>query len=284
MTKRVIVALSFILFACNSDTEIIPIADSTEEKNGDSNMNRSRFPMPRFMDENLPPGTPPAVRKSWSVTGELTCLNTDIQRSMQVDFVEPGSYTVQFNKQPIDPQPNPLIPVPIESEATIQWKVAGNIQQRIISLNDGVSISGNADGVIVTMRDTSQDASLVGVRYQVTATVNKGVRPYGNNPPVLYRPNGVFSVLGGAILTRPVPQNAGITSVQVLIGSNSGGVFPPIPDNNVQVIQQAGVNLMKIYDPRYFDWVTLAPGATDVVISNHGAGDIFVAVAWGVDG
>jgi hypothetical protein len=220
-------------------------------------------------------------KEGWSASGTMICLDANRTVSLQQVFKVAGIYTVQFNIFTIDPQPDPLIPVPILAEALIEWSVSGNPIKRRVSVANGVSISGLGEGVRVTVKDVSGSATLIGVRYGIAITVAKGVRASFLRPPTLDRET-ISSVPAGGTALFAIPLDAGANSVEVLVGSS--GAFPIIADQAIQVIQQAGATLFKVYDPRQENFVPLAAGATDILLTNHTAADIFASVTFGIDG
>lgn len=170
----------------------------------------------------------PTVQKAWSAIGDMQTENPNKQVSLQAHFDEPGIYTVQFSFRFLDEsQAGITNEGPPRVYADIEWSVAGNTIYRRISVHDGASISGNAEGVKVRVYDESVvalDAWIVD--YQVGITVAPGVRA-GDQPPTLEIYNATYGSwgtiaaddgAGGAIgnwIDVPVPQNAGVKSVMV---------------------------------------------------------------------
>ncbi len=228
------------------------------------------------------------VKGSWSVGGELTTGNVDRVVSMQAEF-PPGDYTIQFDlEQPLGTSTN----ANVRAVALITWSVRGNQVTRRVNVGNGVSVSGNAEGVRVVMTDTT-DLSFgggLGLPYQVTATMTKGTRPSVQQPPILLpfpgASGGAVPLAPAATITIPIPIDSGAISILVTVSVDD--IPPsPLPEQGVQVAQIGGgaALIMSSYDPRAFGWCPLQAGTTAVIITNTTAAqNIRVNVYFGIDG
>lgn len=217
---------------------------------------------------------PQAKSGGWSASGMIRRLNRDDAKSLQVVFPTSGEYTIQFA---LETKAN----ASVKCEATIQWSVEGNYVTRKVSVVNGLSITGVAQGTKVTVRD----ASVGGVDtqdYLVSFQVAPGARASNGQPPT-YEPAGLASSFAPGTFDVDIPADAGVTSVFVTAKSFSD---TPIPEEQVyvQMVDGAG-NSLKVYDPRNYGWVPLAPGTTKLVYVNATAADTiqFFGV-FGVDG
>jgi len=228
-------------------------------------------------------------RYGWSAAGQLGFLNPNLEVSLQAQFEEPGTYTVTFN---VDyPRTGP--DEPVAAEAVIEWSVAGNTVQRIVSISDGASVTGTAEAVRVTLRDTSPigDNTNLGydTRYNVSIQVARGTRGSFTNPPILTRlfnSGGVtyLDAVAGANGTRtyPVPENAGVTAFKVLFANVT---YTPITDNDITVEQlDPSNNVLSQCDPRNNEWTPLVPGAISVVFRNNSGAGVYPSMIWAIDG
>jgi hypothetical protein len=232
------------------------------------------------------PHNAPTAKKGWSVAGELTTGLAAPTVSLQANF-EPGDYTIQFNL--IMPNTGGAA-INVRAVALVTWSVEGNQVTRRVNVGNGVSISGNAEGVRVVISDSSDltFVPLSRIPYVVAATITKGTRPSVEQPPKLYpRPGGraTYDTLApAATIVYLIPADAGVISVFVSVAADPAGVNAPIPEQGVQVTQLGGTALA-VYDPRASQFVPLAPGATQIAVTNMTAGQtIVVNCVFGIDG
>lgn len=236
-------------------------------------------------------GQPPPSKKGWSQFGQVQAgdTNNTSQVGCQATFDEAGAYTLSFS---IVPPIVAGIVQNVRADALISWSVAGNTVNRRITIGNGASISGVAEAVSVKIIDTSDPAFFGGsaLMYTVGVTIAPGTRAAYNQPPTLLPSPSVvgngaqIQVFTGAVSLLTVPQNAGIISVHVSVGSSLHEI---IPDNSISVVQIAtGAVLRKTYDPRATDWEPVDAGIIQLSLQNNmaGAGSVFFSVAFGVDG
>lgn len=223
-----------------------------------------------------------------SASGELT-PGVDTQKvKMQVApyFVnevgerDAGNYTVQLNFA--DPNELAFSGDYIQARAEIVWSVAGNSVRRVVDCTDGMSITGTAEGVIVTIFDDSNITFSSVVPYSVGVQVAKGSRPSIQQPPV-------YS-LGQIILLNPdssteilIPQNIGAVSMAVAF--NPSTIDTPIPENSLRVQQKSGTTIRKTYDPRQEFWVPLIGGVDRIgLVTGPTAPAMEFQITLGIDG
>jgi len=225
----------------------------------------------------------------WSATKTLTIGNFTKTGSMQVEFPEADTYTIQFGlgNPPVDASGNP-----VQTEALILWSVEGNFTSRRVSVANGVSISGVGQAVRVVVLDRTvqygSNAAPVAADYDVSILVSKGTRPAVEEPATLvaYPPAGstlaLFVTAGATSVPVPIPQDAGAISVYITAISGTATLIPPEVIDANQVI---GTLITKSYDPREFDdWVPLSPGAQQIVLDNTGSDTVYWSVTFGIDG
>lgn len=234
--------------------------------------------------ENGAPGGE-SIDDGWSSSGTLTAGDTDSAVQLQANFDTPGAYTVQFSVSEYDPATD--FPLPI---AEVIWSVEGNYVRRVISVSNGISISGVGQGVKVVVRDGAFPTAPAN-DYVVGIQVAPGTRPAEQQPPsfaplcagtdAVLRP-GVLLVAAGAIITVPIPQNIGAISLYTTAGSTTPVI---LTEADIQIHQgyTGGVGV-KSYDPRIAQWVPLAPMATELVFYNLSAVTVLFSLTFGIDG
>lgn len=235
----------------------------------------------------------------WATTGELV-TGAGVEGSkkpihLQANLEHPQSLTVQFSVlvSPSTTQSNP------NTRATIVSTVNGNSVQRIISVYDGMSITLRGQSIDVNVRDFTVASVSTGRQYTVGCLATLGVRASWKQPPILTpltfgtAPTGPFATPIVAAIPVPVassrflqiPQDAGINSVNVTV-SNTAGVI--IPDDNVWVAMEnsPGFAIQRIYDPRDYDWVPIAPNSDIIELRNIGTNgeQALFTVTFGIDG
>ena len=220
----------------------------------------------------------------WSKFGILRSGFSTDEVSMQAVFDEPGNYTVQFGLERTNPNPTTLFLV--KAQALVTWSVAGNFVTRRISVGNGISITGQAEGVKVVIKDASDPAAVgTSENYRVSMQVTRGTRGTIQQPPVLdISTTGVTGILAGTTAIFTIPQDAGVVNVNVAVATVAGA---PLADNIVTVNHTGnapGVTLIKSYDPRDIDWAPVLPGTDTIRITNFGLVTVNVKVTFGIDG
>jgi hypothetical protein len=198
-----------------------------------------------------------------------------------------GVWTVQFA---VSSSSDDLVP---NAVAKVQWNVDGNPIVRMMSLLDGVSITGVSDSVSVDVFDetTYLYETPNGFDYTVSALIAPGPRAGANNPPTYFPPNpdvnsypGRFSLPFGTTESIPIPKDAGLTSVNVTVSVYGDPEILTEADVAVRFRSFAGV-LLKQWDPRFVDWVPIPPAShTLELVNNHASAMLIFGVSLGVDG
>jgi len=226
--------------------------------------------------------------KGWSKSGTLVTFDSTNKISAQAVFDAPWSYTVQFSIVPRAFTGDPPI---IECEADIEWSVAGNTVTRRITVVNGASISGVGEAVRVVCSDHTETGP-VDLPYDVFISIAPGTRSGNAEMPAILVPRILLSPVSlapGASFDYPIPENVGAYSVMVTVCTTKVGVAaaPPIPDCATQVQHRPVGAPLKQYDPRGYDWVPIAPGASFIrVLNTNAAGeaDQLFNVTFGIDG
>lgn len=238
-------------------------------------------------------GGVPKKPTGWSIIGELSVSATnfvpvpppDKQVALQQVFDKAGAYTVQFDVQPPTPAPTRQP----RCTARIDWSVAGNTITRFVDVANGVSISGIAEGVVVTVVDTTPFRNLsAAFDYTVKISVAPGTRPY--NPGVPLSPDSVYTggVAFGAPVTMQIPQNRGINCFAIIPGDFIvGGVQTAYGYANGSFYVRDGAGNILI-NPHplggEIQWIPLPPGAVDILATIFIAGSLNFSILYGVDG
>jgi len=230
-----------------------------------------------------------SCKKAWAISGKIQ-VNTDQTEpakktvSLQADFSDdPGVHTVQFQlKRPPPPAGTRFL---AECEALITWLVNGNQISRRITVQNGASISGPSEAVSVIVYDTSAQVSgpPTDVEYEVTISVSKGQRAANSVPPMLHAGSYTATSLNPTGLIE-IPADAGVTSLNVVVGDNSGGGAYFALGTVTVNMSQGGIPAGQVYDPREFQWVPIKPTADAFTIFKTGAGTAICMVTFGIDG
>lgn len=217
----------------------------------------------------LPVGT----AEAWGSRRTITPGDTAPVQAFSQPFPKPGVYTVQFNVKPVPGQQ-------IISEALITWAIKSQHITRRVSIANGISVQGNAEGVTVDIIDKGAQNPINPFTYDVVTTVAKGTRPPSAVPPRLMGVEDQTVNTGGSVQVD-IPQDSGANAIFVAIYS-----AVPILEGQVNIRQRfgAGVSLQE-NDPRPFEWVPLVPGADNILIQNIAGPPSFkVTVHFGIDG
>ncbi len=225
----------------------------------------------------------------WSRVVRLVSGVYKVAGSLQQVFPKAESYTVTFTLNVIDDInqhhgfPPHSVP-PITAEAIVEFTVAGNTYVRLLSVTDGMSISGVCNSFRVRLKDTTVavgNADILGLRYDVSVQVAPGTRADSKSPPYLQRGEKQIVVAANSGHGLTIPDNAGIKTMLAMVVAINGSV---IPDGGARVTQSAAAVDIAAYDPRSFAWAPIAPGAAFVELQNFTGTDQFWQVFWGIDG
>jgi hypothetical protein len=215
-------------------------------------------------------------------------------------------FTVQSPSQGATPQDNIF-----DCVATVIATVQGNQIQRRLTVGTGVAITGEAESVSVSLQDITPDAGQLvnqpgggtapfGNPYRVAVVIAPGVRANYTLPPTLEAftdiVEGVASVQSGAItvapalspvLSYPIPQDAGINSVEVLAVTAGTALAAGSPLVYVEA-GATGLLESKRWDPTLNKgFIALPPNATELLIfvNLQGLGaQATITVTWGIEG
>jgi hypothetical protein len=246
--------------------------------------------------------------RAWQGNVKVVSNNTrlgDPKSFMNVQFPEPGVYTVQFSIAAPSPTPGgapPITPTSsIRVSAILTWTFEGNQIQRVFDVGDGVTISGSAAGCNISVQDlTATLPTLVGANgqeYQVSATITKGTRAQfqtpviqpgaatNNTTPAGIPIVGITGIAPAGNTDFIVPVNAGAISVKVSTWDVT--VFATVP-TFVFATQFNATQTVILYrwvpttDPAF---IPLVPGCRSVRVNNgSGTDSILASLDWGIDG
>lgn len=202
----------------------------------------------------------------------------------QSDLI-PEAYTLQFSFVGVenDNAGNPFIPT---AQAIVTWKIDGQQQRRVISIVSGASISGVCNAIDVRIVDIPNGGdNTAGKKYSVQSTLSRGLRANTQQPPTLT--DQLLQGIGtGSSATWNVPQDAGVTSIFVLLAAGTTGAIDPgsvIVDTSDTTTPSPA--LLGAYYPLMAQkWVPLPPGSQRVVVHNGHTDTVFTQVIWGIDG
>lgn len=216
-------------------------------------------------------------KSGWQQSGKLTTGNTNKAVTCQADFApRAGYFTVQIG---IDG----FVGKSRNTEATIIFSVEGGQISRRITVGNGATISGPGQAVRVRVIDKTTVTPL-GSDYGVQIQISPGVRPTTEQPPTLY---GGFFQQGPGIVAIPIPQDAGVISVDVeaIMQNAMGAIVAPPPNVVAKLLDSAGVALKIYYIGVDATFVPVPPNAAFLEIQNFDAANTALAsVIWGIDG
>jgi hypothetical protein len=190
---------------------------------------------------------------------------------LQATFETPGEYTVQI--EPLSPPPDAHV------LGSVVWSTAGGQIHRRFDVGAGIQISGVADGASVSVQDNSGSANAAGIQYQVAAQIAKGLRP-SSSVVTLYE--FARTILAGGNVVVNIPQNAGVTSVQLGLSTNSNAAVP-----NVEALINSGGVLFRWRLPEIGEFVSIptSSGTATLTLTNFSpATGAIVGIMWGIDG
>lgn len=208
----------------------------------------------------------------WSTSGRLRTGDRLRRVTIQADFPRAETYVLEFSKN------NSAVPsnLPIRAEAIVSWSVEGNWVSRRISIANGTTIQGVAQGVRVAIIDVTApnaDTGLPlpnGVDYEVSVQVTPGSRGSNKFPPFLVPAENWLRTLSllSPTLTLPVPQDAGITSLLVeAIGVTAAGIVAINPGALIMIMEQNLVPITQLIVPGPSDHFPIMPGTDRVRLS-----------------
>lgn len=227
-------------------------------------------------------------RRAWSTAGKLLPGNTVNTVSLQANFPQAGEHTVQFNLFPN--QQNIQQKVNTRVEAIIRWSVEGNTIERRVTVSDGMSISGNAQGVQVVCTDSSTFNVLADVdEYTVGITVAPGSRGNYMGPPTFSAREGMQSAAGAVAMTFSIPEDLGATSFWVYVKTivtATGAIAATSSHIELRNISTTPIMAQGILtDDNHGTWWPLPAGTNEILITNPAAANTVTAMLiYGIDG
>lgn len=226
----------------------------------------------------------------WSATGTMRNDGESKAAHLQVNFAEregnpspSKNYTVQFSVGPTFlTSTKQLAHLPVNPVAEIVWSVEGNSVRRLVSVTNGMSVTGVGEAVKVSVKDDTL-SSFAGnhCTYQVDITCAPGSRASTQQPPTYYPEtrdqSGTFSIVGagpvaypGHTIDVPVPQNAGVISYFAQWMAFDPITFATIAATEVDwfIEELAGGSLtLKKYSAEQVNgWVPISPGCDTIRI------------------
>lgn len=229
----------------------------------------------RVMDGELEAGW------GWGQSGELIAGNDSKRVTLQFPLKRAGEATVQLG---CDIRNAEFAAVRFAAIAEILWSTNGNTVRRVVSLKDGMSVTGVGEHVKVIVTDASRSDDIIpnNLQWAASIMVAPGSRSATQQPPYLEEQTP-FDVAAGATAEVPIPENSGVISAFVTAAAPIGVA---LADNNVLVDQMFLAQVVKSYDPRNYGWVPITPYADRLILRAAAAvgGNVRFGVVWGIDG
>jgi hypothetical protein len=231
----------------------------------------------------MPNGSPGSLvgLKGWSTSGKITTRTTQAVQ-LQVQFDDPGYYTVQFNLAFTGSG------IGFDCRAEIIWSVKGNSVRRLVTVSDGLSISGCGEAVKVRIFDNSQ-LPLGNLEYLVSVQVTPGSRPSEAdvNPLLQLFASGSTTYVellpAGNNIFFPIPSDSGALSVYITARFTFGAAAGlNIADTDLYIEQLSGRKICG--GSSLYQFVPLAAAVNSIQIFNISALNMFISCAVGIEG
>jgi hypothetical protein len=223
------------------------------------------------------------------------------QREMQRDgsFVwklrsKAQPFTVRFSVKPPNIESTTVFTVEHEYAnfdcvAIISYTVEGVTVRRVVTVANGVAISGTADSVNVSIQDITQTTSPQNIPYSVEVQIAPGIRSGYALPPTLEAftcivnsvdiiESGPITLVSGQSAVYPVPQQAGVISVEIVTQTNSVNVtMGTVNGAQKQYTVNPGEN---------FGFIVMAPNSAFLTVTGLGTEgvDSIHTATWGIEG
>lgn len=235
-------------------------------------------------------------KSGWGQAGTLIAGDPHGQVTAQANLEEGGTMTAYFQVTP-----NPASNNPIYVAATVIWRIAGHEVVRKITVGNGSSITGVAEGVRIILTDATAafvsqappSPPITPVPYSVNVQFALGARGTNKQPPVLIPSTldpsstgaqgqgGVFTVNAAGTAVIPIDTTAGVISTYITVISE--GTNPAFGLYIADFMYNA--TRTKAYEPRqYPDWVPVTPGANFLRLGNADTSPALFSVTFGIDG
>lgn len=189
---------------------------------------------------------------------------------------------------------NASLAAPVNPVAEIKWSVEGNSVRRLVSVTNGMTLTGVGEGIKVSVSDQSfQVVGVTLIEYPVDITVAPGSRASVNQPPTLAAAGDVgggFVTTIGALSFKDIaiPQDAGVISVYITVIPAAAVGIPlpaPIPPFGAiaEMLDQFLV-FQRGFDALDAGWVPIVPTASFLRLVNNTSVLQFYTVTFGIDG
>jgi hypothetical protein len=224
------------------------------------------------------------VKRGWSASGTLRREEPDRIVSLQANFKSAEQYTLQFSIEYPEVPAGATGTTETKAIAEIAWSVAGNTIYRMVTISNGMSISGVGQGVQVRIYDATDptgDPSSEGWEYKVSVQVSPGVRASDSIPPLFYPRLALkTNVPAGITLPYDVDQKMGAKSVFVSPQWAVAGSGTIIMSGNGGAVTIAQYPLV---EPG--QWLPIAPGTDQILVYNRaGSSALSFTIMYGIDG
>jgi hypothetical protein len=173
---------------------------------------------------------------------------------------------------------------PVQAQATVVWSINGTPVRRVVSVSQGVSISGVTESAQVDVYDVTQqhgDVDYVSNQYVALVNIAPGVRAATTLPPFLNVWSSTQQLAASAETAVAIPPNVGAVGFRLSVSaSGSAGAQITMADSVGNAYDQYSVN-----PGENSIFVPIAPGSTMVVIKNSdSANPINISGQWAIDG
>src|SRR5262245_46015170 len=163
----------------------------------------------------------------WGTSDDLIAGNPGRHVTLQFPLRRACEHTVQLGCIPGTTNPVPGVVLQFAAEAEIFWSTGGNTVRRVVSVKDGMSVSGVGEHVKVVVTDKSVFAEGGPddlIAWPVSILVAPGSRGTIQQPPYLEEPLPIVVPAAGASTPILVLRECGVVSAYVTGGAVVGTV------------------------------------------------------------
>jgi len=259
-----------------------------------------------FEGDDMSQGNPQYAKSGgWSASGKLTNdgqsnmgLQANFLADRQDNPIPAKDYTIQFFVS----QPSTV--GFINPQAEISWSVEGNTIRRVVSVTNGVSVSGVGQAAKVVVRDqTPQGIGGItyGITYDVSVTIAPGSRPTTGQPPLNNAASGIVLGGGATVLTPFSVAPGALGDIDIAVPVNAGAIsyYATAVPSDLSALTP-GVAFVQQVDssntPRRINdlaittgFIPLVPEAVALILINNyppgpGVPNLTMTVSFGIDG
>ncbi len=172
---------------------------------------------------------------------------------------------------------------PVQAEAEVIWSINGTPIRRVVSVSQGVSITGVTESARIAVYDATPIVmdGQANVEYIALINIAPGPRAATTLPPFLRAYEAALTLAAAQPTLLMVPGNAGVVGFRLSVSAvGASGATVQMADISGTIYDQYVVN-----PGENSIFVPLAPGTDRLVITNDdSANPITITGQWAIDG